>query len=209
MYIRVCAYRLNTYFPKSYFTFHRFLLPISNSTCSFPHLTQADTSFFTRPRVFPGYRKKKKNYIGRVPPRSFPPYFLSFRIRRRLLLARRSFATRRGATNSGSHEFRDATRIGVEPLHIGRRFPTLRQYGQVPPVILRLFAPRRGVAALYVGTYICRRQAALTVYHDRTWPKCKKRPRDIPAEIFVGFDFHVRSPPAKRSLVIVIFRDCC
>lgn len=41
-------------------------------------------------------------------------------------------------------------KIGVEALHIGRRFPTLRQYDQVPPVILRLFAPRR-VATLYVG----------------------------------------------------------
>jgi len=94
---------------------------------------------------------QKKLY--RSPRRSFLPHFLSFHIRRRdhrLLRAERSFAARRGATNSVSHEFRKATRIGVEPLHIGRRFPTLRQYGQVPPVILRLFAPRR-VAVLYVG----------------------------------------------------------
>lgn len=42
-----------------------------------------------------------------------------------------------------------------ERLHIGRRFPTLRQYDQVPPVILRLFAPRRGVTRIYT-----RRRAA-------------------------------------------------
>lgn len=152
-------------------------------------------------------RVPQKNYIGRVPPK-FSPHFLSFRIRRRdrrLLRARRSFAARRGAANSVSHEFREATRIDVEPLHIGRRFPTLRQYGQVPPVILRLFAPRR-VAALYVGTYICRRQAALTEYRDRTRLKCKKRPRGIPV---VALDFRARPPAANRSLVIAIFRDCC
>ncbi|KAH0951785.1 hypothetical protein HN011_007060 [Eciton burchellii] len=67
-------------------------------------------------------------------------------------------------------------RIGVEASHIGRRFPTLRQYGQVPPVILRLFAPRR-IVPLYI-CYICRRRAvsACGMRRDR-WSKKKETPR--------------------------------
>jgi hypothetical protein len=76
----MCVHTVSIYFPKSCPTFHRFLLPILNSTCSFPHLARTDTSFFTRPRVFPGYRKKTISVMSR---RSFPPHFLSFRIRRR------------------------------------------------------------------------------------------------------------------------------
>lgn len=47
---------------------------------------------------------------------------------------RRSFAARarRGTTNDDDHEFREPMWIGVVLSHIGRRFPTLRQYGQVP-----------------------------------------------------------------------------
>lgn len=91
--------------------------------------------------------------------------------------------------------------IGVEPLHIGRRFPTLRQYGQVPPVILRLFAPRR-VAALYAGTYMCRRQgAALAEYRDRMPAEMQKAgPRGIPVVALV-FSRSSLSPRGRsRSL---------
>lgn len=119
-------------------------------------------------------RIPQKNYIGCPAEVFFPISCLSTSVVGTIgFFARRSFAARRGATNSVSHEFRKTTRIGVEPLHIGRRFPTLRQYGQVPPVILRLFAPRR-VATLYVGTYICRRQAALTEYRDRSLTEVQK-----------------------------------
>lgn len=125
------------YFPESYPTCHRFLLPILNSTRSFPHPVRTDASFFTRLYVFPqGYRKKKKLYqscVFRQKSCSPPSLSLSFSpspvvpSRRRF---RQSFAIRWGATND--HEFREATRIGVVPSHIGRRFPTLRQYDQVP-----------------------------------------------------------------------------
>jgi len=63
-------------------------------------------------------------------------------------------------------------RIGVEASHIGRRFPTLRQYDQVPPVILRLFAPRR-VAPLYVR-YICRRRAISAGTRRDRWSRKKE-----------------------------------
>lgn len=170
-----------------------------------PSSSRADTSFFTpsplspSPPAYSQGTAKKKQTISVVSRRSFLPHFLSSRIRRRdrRLLSAREEVSRQGEEqpNSVSHEFREATRIGVEPLHIGRRFPTLRQYGQVPPVILRLFAPRR-VAALYVGTYI-RTYAALTEYRDRARLRCKKRPRGILA---VAPDFRARTPSAKRSL---------
>ena len=130
-------------------TFHRFLL---DTYLKFDVLVLLSSLneyvvFHATPHVFP---RCKKNYIGRISHRSFPPPFPVFphpsTRHCRLLLARRSFAARRGATNNGSHEFREVTRIGVELLYIGRRFPTLRQYGQMPPVILRLFALRRVVA---------------------------------------------------------------
>lgn len=153
-------------------------------------------------------RIPQKNYIGRVPPKFSPPISrLSASVAGTagLLRARRSFAARRGAANNVSHEFREATRIGVEPLHIGRRFPTLRQYGQVPPVILRLFAPRR-IAALYVGTY--------------TYAAVKPPWRNIAIEPGWGAKSGREVFRSLRSifalislrqtgLSIAIFRDCC
>lgn len=152
-------------------------------------------------------RIPQKNYIGRVPPKfsspfpvfphpsSGPPLASSRR--------RRSFAARRGATNSVSHEFREATRIGVDPLHIGRRFPTLRQYGQVPPVILRLFAPRRvaGVIRRHIHMPPSSRLDGIS----RQNPEVQKAAARYSTRCA---RFSHTSPPAKRSLVIVIFQDC-
>lgn len=183
------------YFLKSCATFHRILLPISNSTRSFPYPVQRNTPFFTRPCVYSQDDGKKRLHTS-VPPKFSPISCLSISVAETTTSsASRSFATRR-RTNGGSHEFRrETTEIGVEveALHIGRRFPTLRQYDQMPPVILRLFAPRR-VAALYVEyVHICRRRVE---YRDGTRRKCSEGPRGIPVRIAHGF----RVPKIHRQI---------
>lgn len=112
LYVRIFGAAQHKFSPKSYPTFHRFLLPIPNSTRSFSYLARTDTSFFMRrARLFPRC-PPRKNYISRaaLPPplQVSQPFSVVSRIRCRDTLAAsapRSFAARK--SDGGAHEFRE------------------------------------------------------------------------------------------------------